>query len=90
MDWIVGKARGEIPWFGLIKLAIYGNRDTYHETSDPTTRSNWGILNSLAPSDIWICLFVSIAVLITIPVGVDFLRDRLRKHRGDAGKKPPS
>jgi len=24
-DWIIGKARGELPWFGLLKLWVTGN-----------------------------------------------------------------
>ena len=33
IDWVVGVARGEVPWFGLIKLNINGN-DGYDEAPD--------------------------------------------------------
>ena len=33
IDWVVGVARGEVPWFGLIKLYISGN-DGYNEAED--------------------------------------------------------
>ena len=32
-EWIVGKARGELPWFGLVKLKVSGNHNPFPTTS---------------------------------------------------------
>lgn len=60
-EWIIGKARGEIPWFGLIKLIFFGNEGVHGE-------SDWvRIGNAYAPKDEWICLGISLFVIIGIP-----------------------
>lgn len=62
IEWIIGKAEGELPWFGSIKL--------FFENS-----------HQEVPSDSWICLSLTIALLIAIPLAMD-LRDYLREKRG--------
>ena len=32
-EWIVGKARGELPWFGIVKLKVSGNPNEFPTTS---------------------------------------------------------
>lgn len=59
---VVGKARGEIAWFGLIKLTV-------SPTSTGCCRSGWG--DSTAPRNSWDSLATS---LVLIPVGI-FLAD---------------
>lgn len=53
---IVGKARGEIPWFGLIKLTL---------APTPSCCSGWG--DPAAPRNSWDSLGIAIAVLIALP-----------------------
>ncbi|KAA0001940.1 MAG: S26 family signal peptidase [Thermoplasmata archaeon] len=65
VDWIVGKARGEIPWFGLIKLMIFGNGMGY----DGPDAVKVG--NAVAPKDEWVCLGLSMLLLIGLPTGWD-------------------
>ena len=65
IEWIVGKARGELPWFGLIKLMFFGNGMGY-EGSDAVK-----IGNAVAPKDEWICLGLCLALIIGIPTGWD-------------------
>jgi signal peptidase len=79
LEWIVGKARLEVPWFGLIKLSVFGN-PRYAPHSDPSDRDNWGIGRATAPSDIWLCLFFSVGALIAIPFAVDVAM-RVRRAR---------
>jgi signal peptidase len=55
IDWVIGKARGEIPWFGLLKLWA---TDSAGSPSPP---------NSVR--DLWI----SLGVIVTVPIVVDFL-----------------
>lgn len=86
IEWIIGKARGEIPWFGLIKLALYGNRN-YQEQTDPTRGSNWSLLAAKAPWDIWLCLFLSLAILVSIPMLIDFVSNLREKRRS---QRPPA
>lgn len=61
-DWVVGKARGEIPWIGLIKLALAGNP----VPSD--TRDQCPFLAAWAPCDTWVMLGASVGTLILVPV----------------------
>lgn len=86
LEWVIGKARGEVPWFGMIKLMIYGN-DRYRPDTDPTKGANWKIMNAMAPWDIWLSLFISVAVLVVTPVGIDLIRNQLAKREGD--DRPP-
>lgn len=88
LDWIIGKARGEIPWFGLIKLAIYGN-PTYNSNTDPTLGENWKFLNANAPWDVWTCLFLSLAVLIGAPMAIDYVSNARAKRRAPPESPPP-
>ncbi|MBC7129290.1 MAG: S26 family signal peptidase [Thermoplasmatales archaeon] len=60
-EWVLGKARGEIPWFGLIKLIIFGNENGYNGND-----AVW-IGKAVAPRDEWICLGISLFVIIGIP-----------------------
>jgi signal peptidase len=62
LDWIVGKARGEIPWFGLLKL-----------WSTHTLRSN-APDNSVR--DLWICIAVIVIAPILVDIGLTFREKR--------------
>jgi signal peptidase len=85
-DAIVGKARGEIPWFGLIKLTLL-----------PTTNccSAWGCVGTggtcHAAQNSWDALVVSLVVLISIPVFADILlayREKRKEDRKRATEEP--
>ena len=62
LGWIVGKARGEIPWFGLLKL-----------WSTDTLRSN-APENSVR--NLWICLAVIVIVPILVDIGLTYREKR--------------
>lgn len=64
-DWIVGKARGELPWFGLIKLIFFGNSVGYEGTDAVK------VGKAIAPRDEWICLGLSLLIIIGVPTGWD-------------------
>ncbi len=53
---IIGHARGEIPWFGLIKLIL---------SPAPTCCQGWGDPN--APANSWSSLAVALAFLVALP-----------------------
>ena len=75
--WIIGKARGELPWFGLIKLMIYGN-DHGYEGNDAVK-----IGNAVAPKDEWICLGISLVIIIVLPSiwdAYNFFKNRKSKE----------
>lgn len=57
-EWIVGKAQGELPWFGLIKLYISGETDEPNKEPPPTSVR---------------MLVFSIALIIIIPIVLDVL-----------------
>lgn len=66
-EWIVGKAWGELPWFGLIKLRVTGaNLDG-------------------APSNSWRNLFVTVGILLAVPMALDYLMPMLKKRRKARG-----
>lgn len=67
LDWISGKARVEIPWFGTINLFF---EDVLHGKN---TVSN-------VHSDSLICLGIVIGILIAIPVSLD-LYEYLKKRK---------
>ena len=65
LEWIIGKARGELPWFGLIKLMIYGNQGVNAE-------NGWvKVGNAVAPKDLWVCLGLSLLAIAAIPISLD-------------------
>ncbi|HIH01002.1 TPA: S26 family signal peptidase [Thermoplasmata archaeon] len=73
IDWVVGKARGEIPWFGLLKLWFTDS------------------LKSEAPENSVHNLWISIAVIVIVPIVIDVvLTYRIRKkisRRREAAKE---
>jgi|GEM_PF-78801 len=61
-DWVVGIARGEIPWFGLLKLWVSGGAPPDVPENSKTN------------------LFLTIAVIIVVPIGIDALNFVLRRR----------
>lgn len=59
---VIGKARGELPWFGLIKLLV---------TPAGGCCAYWGDTRE-APKNSWDALAVSLALLIAAPFALDF------------------
>ena len=71
-EWIVGKAEGELPWFGLIKLYLGG--DTASEYSKPPKTS----VNML---------FLSIFLIVVIPIALDVTFSYVSKKKKKAEKE---
>lgn len=70
-DWVVGKARGEIPWFGLLKL---WTTNSLGSPSPPNSITN-----------LWISLTVIVLVPIVIDVALTHrLRRRIARKRAAA------
>ena len=89
---IIGHARGEIPWFGLIKLLVSPGAGCAQGWGDPC-----------APSNSWNDLAISIVFLLALPFIVEgaawawskyawpWLRPRLRRSGGGGnGPEPPA
>lgn len=69
VDYILGKARGELPWIGLVKLWV-----------DDLTGNSSNFSN--ASSDSKVMLLVTVVVLIGAPWGLDlYMRRRHRKKQ---------
>lgn len=91
--WVVGKARGELPWFGLLKLALASD---INQEKPPIAWVRIG--NAFAPADLWIMLGVMLGVVLSIPVVVDIRRawkERRRdledeRRRREAEGRPPA
>ncbi|MHB8606252.1 MAG: S26 family signal peptidase [Thermoplasmatota archaeon] len=86
ISWVEGKARGEIPWLGLIKLAI---APTPNENPAPASWTRVG--NAYAPKDLWVMLVVSLVVLIGLPIVYDSYTawKQRRRGRGAVSEEPP-
>jgi signal peptidase len=65
VDWIVGKAEGELPWFGLIKLYM----------SSQITKDN------PAPPSSINGLIISLVLIIAIPLSLDIIVSRREKKK---------
>lgn len=93
LDQIIGKARGEIPWFGLIKLMLAGNERYGCDASDaacsdPTQANQWTIFRATAPWDIWAGLFLAVGILFLAPMLTDtFLTRRRDRKQQEAAEK---
>ena len=70
-EWLLGKARGEVPWIGLIKLKI----SDWQSGSENYAR---------APADVRTMLWVAIVVFVAAPFLVEFGLRRLRARRAKA------
>lgn len=60
LEWIVGKAQGEIPWFGAIKLSV----------------DDWSAGTNNAGNvaqDCWVMLVISVLILFILPISADYL-----------------
>ena len=74
---IIGKARGELPWFGLLKLTI--------APEDSCCRS-WG--DPRAPRNSWDALTLALIVIIAGPIAADFGLSWWQKKRKAAKQEP--
>lgn len=68
--WIQGVARGELPWYGLIKL--YFSERHFAES---------------APSDVWAMFWISLAILIAVPIAIEFSYNYIMERRERLGIK---
>ncbi len=77
-DWIIGRARAEIPWFGLMKLGLATefNVDVQQAQANGWTR----IGNAYAPTDLWTMLGIAIAVILFLPLGLDIRHARIERR----------
>lgn len=66
LEWLEGKARGELPWLGLMKLALAGKPNEAHP---PASYVKVG--SAYAPSDLWVSLAISLTVVLGGPLTWD-------------------
>ena len=67
VDWIVGKAEGELPWFGLIKLYM-GGQITKENKAPPASING---------------LIISLILIIAIPLSLDIIVSRMEKKKAE-------
>jgi len=67
---IQGVARAELPWFGLIKLALTGDPASTSDVRGHPYYETFGRMT--APQDLWVMLVVGLGVVTVAPVGVDY------------------
>ncbi len=73
-DWIIGKARGELPWFGLIKLSVSGDIPWGNVCSAPSERG-------CAADNAWTSLIIALVVLIAVPIALDVILGFYQRHK---------
>jgi len=80
LDWVTGKARGELPWVGTVNLLFNDiiNGAFWNNRVQPTVYN--------VPQDSMICLVLLIVVLISIPVSMD-VYEWYRKNEKEPLKK---
>lgn len=66
MEWVEGKGRAELPWLGLIKLALANKQN---ENSPPAAWMRIG--NAYAPQDLWVMLGITLFLLVGVPLIYD-------------------
>lgn len=66
LEWIEGKGRAELPWLGLIKLALAGRPN---ENSPPAAWVKIG--SAYAPKDLWVMLGITLFLLVGVPLIYD-------------------
>jgi signal peptidase len=74
LDWVLGKARGELPWFGLIKLFVDDLRGSSRNFSN-------------AGGDTKVMLGISLVVLIALPYGITAIRKMVAGRDGEEDSK---
>jgi signal peptidase I len=90
LDWLGGKAVGELPWFGLIKLALssqpnyvcaLANGQPTWRPLDPACDNGRAprILNAYAPTDLWAMLGLTLAIIAIAPLAYDLYVIKRRK-----------
>ncbi len=88
---VQGIARGELPWFGLIKLALTGDPTATAEVQDHPYYLNIGQMT--APQDLWVMLLVGLGVVAFAPVALDYgwvyARRRIADETQDPAPPPP-
>ncbi len=73
-DWVIGRARGELPWFGLIKLTVTGEIPWGKVCSSPGERF-------CAAENSWNSLVIALVVLIVVPIVLDICIGFYQKWR---------
>jgi signal peptidase len=73
-EWIIGKARGELPWFGLIKLSVSGDIPWGKVCSAPSERG-------CAAENSWNSLIIALVLLIAVPIGLDIGLGFYQRHK---------
>lgn len=82
IEWVEGKGRGEIPWLGLLKLALAGKPN-----QDDPPRDWVKIGSAYAPKDLWVMLGISLCVLVGVPLMYDgYKAIQARRARGRDGR----
>ncbi|HVM45135.1 MAG TPA: fibronectin type III domain-containing protein [Candidatus Thermoplasmatota archaeon] len=66
MEWVEGKGRAELPWLGLIKLALAGKPN---EANPPGAWVKVG--SAYAPKDLWVMLAITLFLLVGVPLLYD-------------------
>lgn len=80
LEWIDGKARAEIPWLGLLKLALAGKPNQ----RDPP--DEWAKIGSAyAPKDLWVMLGVALFLLVGVPILYDAYKAARAKRDAKRG-----
>ena len=85
-EWVIGRARGELPWFGLIKLTVTGETPWWKICTSPGERY-------CAAENSWYSLVIALFVLIVVPIALDIgigFYQRWRARRPQKEEEEPA
>lgn len=72
IEWVEGKARAELPWLGLIKLALAGKVNEPNPPRGSDGHILWTKVGSAyAPKDLWVMLGITLFLLVGVPLIYD-------------------
>lgn len=71
---VMGRARGELPWFGLLKLMFAPG-----EGANSCCRDGWG--DARAPPNSWDALLISLILILVVPFAADFAWGYYKEYR---------
>lgn len=84
-EWIEGVGRAELPWLGLIKLAL---ADRPNESNPPLAWTKIG--SAYAPKDLWVMLGITLFLIVGVPLLYDGYRAIEARRAGKSFPAAPA
>lgn len=91
IEWVEGKSRAELPWLGLIKLALASKANEPNPPRDAQGNILWTKIGSAyAPKDLWVMLGITLFLLVGVPLIYDGYKALAARREANAAPPAPS